>query len=196
MEYTKEQINFIQSKRPELEYKEISNLDDVIIEFLKKFEVYVKPLTTGKRTSGDFASTAVAGAIGGMAGADVAGDAFLISGQKKQTQIQEWTQWKQWALSHKDFESFRAEKIDNLKAHNEEVQRKLKDPNFQKELEPIIEQFKKEEKEANRVLMIVVPIFLFAIVGIPLIVTLTESKNDDTSFNPIIKNEKIQNYIS
>ena len=196
MEYTKEQINFIQSKRPELEFKEIPNLDDVIIEFLKKFEVYVKPLTTGKRTSGDFASTAVAGAIGGMAGADVAGDAFLISGQIKQTQIQEWTQWKQWALSHKDFESFRAEKIDNLKAYNEEVQRKLKDPDFQKELEPIFEQFKKEEKEANRVLMIVVPIFLFAIVGIPLIVTLTESKNDDTSFNPIIKNEKIQNYIS
>ena len=196
MEYTREQINYIQSKRPELEFKEIPNLDDVIIEFLKGYEVYVKPLTTGKRTAGDVASGAVAGAIGGMAGADVAGDAFLISGQKKQTQIQEWTQWKQWALSHKDFESFKAEKIDNLKAHNEEVQNKLKDPNFQKELEPILEQFKQEEKEANKVTLIAIPIFIFAFVGIPLIMLLTESKNDDSSFNPIIKNEQIQNYIS
>ena len=131
-----------------------------------------------------------------MAGADVAGYAFFISGQKKQTQIQEWTQWKQWALSHKDFESFKAEKIDNLKAHNEEVQNKLKDPNFQKELEPILEQFKQEEKEANKVTLIAIPIFIFAFAGIPLIMLLTESKNDDSSFNPIIKNEPIQNYIS
>ena len=196
MEYTKRQINFIQSKRPELEFKEIPTLDDVIIEFLKNYEVYVQPLTTGKRTGSDVASGAVAGAIGGMAGADVAGDAFLISGQKKQTQIQEWTQWKQWALSHKDFESFKAEKIDNLKAHNEEVQNKLKDPNFQKELEPILEQFKQEEKEANKVTLIAIPIFIFAFVGIPLIMLLTESKNDDSSFNPIIKNEQIQYYIS
>ena len=99
-------------------------------------------------------------------------------------------------MSHKDFESFRAEKIDNLKAHNEEVQRKLKDPNFQKELEPIFEEFKREEKIANKVTLIAIPIFLLAFVGIPLIMVLTESKNNDSSFNPIIKNEKIQSYIS
>jgi len=40
---------------------------------------------------------------------------LLIRGQKQQTTIQEWTQWKQWALDHKDFEAFRVEKIDNPK---------------------------------------------------------------------------------
>jgi len=38
-----------------------------------------------------------------MMGADVGGDAFMISAQKKQTAVIEWTIWKQWSLDHKDF---------------------------------------------------------------------------------------------
>ena len=49
------------------------------------------------------------GAITGsysMAGADVGGDMAMIQGQNKQTKLQEWTSWKQWALDHKDFPKF------------------------------------------------------------------------------------------
>ena len=38
---------------------------------------------------------AIAVAITGLGGADVGGDAFMISGQNKQTATLEWTQWKQ-----------------------------------------------------------------------------------------------------
>ena len=46
--------------------------------------------------------------------ADVGGDAFMISGQKKQTAVIEWTIWKQWSLNHKDFDALKAEKIDKM----------------------------------------------------------------------------------
>ena len=120
MEYTKEQINFIQSRKPEFIPKPVPSLDAVIVEFLKRYEVFVQPITSGTRNVGE---SAVAGAITGMAGADVGGDAFMISGQNKQTKVQEWTQWKQWALDHKDFEAFRVEKIYKAKQHNESIEK-------------------------------------------------------------------------
>ena len=113
MFYSQIQLKHIRRNRPELNLKSVPQLDDVIVEFLKKFDVFVKPITSeSKNTKGN----AIAGAITGMAGADVGGDAFLISGQDKQTKVQEWIQWKQWALSHKDFEAYKAEKIDKVKA--------------------------------------------------------------------------------
>ena len=112
MEYTKEETLFIQVKKPEFRVKPVPSLDAVIVEFLKKYEVFVQPISSGTRNVGE---SAVAGAITGMAGADVGGDAFMISGQNKQTKVQEWTQWKQWALDHKDFEAFKTERIDKAK---------------------------------------------------------------------------------
>ena len=138
MKYTREQINLIQEKRPDLRYRAVPTLNNAIVEFLKKYEVFVKPATTGKVTSGDIASGAIAGAIGGLAGADVGGDAVIIGGQKKQTEVQEWTQWKQWALNHNDFEAFKKEFMSRATKYNQNVNRKLSDPEFQKELEPII----------------------------------------------------------
>ena len=106
--YTKAELEFIGSQKPEFRYKTPPTLDSVIVEFLKNYEVFVKPVTSGTKKIGD---AAVAGAITGAFGADVGGDAFLVSGQNKQTQIQEWTQWKQWALDHKDFPAFKDERI-------------------------------------------------------------------------------------
>ena len=154
MEYTEEEILFIESEKPEFRRKPIPSLDAVIVEFLKKYEVYVQPVSSGTRNT---AENAVSGAITGMFGADVGGDAFMISGQNKQTKIQEWTQWKQWALDHKDFEAFKVEKIDEIKKYNDEIPKKLKDPAIQKQLEPLLEELRKEneleniEKEMKRI---------------------------------------------
>ena len=146
MLYSQNQLKHIRRNRPELNLKSVPQLDDVIVEFLKKFDVFVKPITSeSKNTKGN----AIAGAITGMAGADVGGDAFLISVQDKQTKVQEWIQWKQWALSHKDFEAYKAEKIDKVKAFNKSVEDKLRDPEFQKELEPLIKGFK-DDLRTNR----------------------------------------------
>ena len=151
MKYSEEQIKFIQENYPDFGFKVVPSLDSVVVEFLKKYEVYVTPTTSSSKNTG---GNALAGAITGMAGADVGGDAFLISGQDKQTKVQEWIQWKQWALNHKDFEDFRVIKIENPKSHNLKVLEKLKKPEIQKELEPLMEEFEElehfEGKKLNR----------------------------------------------
>ena len=84
MPYTQSQLEYTRDKRPEFRLKPVPKLDEVIVKFLEKFEVFVKPATSSKR---DVGSDAISGAITGMAGADVGGDAFLISGQKNRLQF-------------------------------------------------------------------------------------------------------------
>ena len=135
MKYTNEEILFIQVKKPEFRVKPVLSLDAVIVEFLKKYEVFVQPTTSATRNTGE---SAVAGAITGMAGADVGGDAFMISGQNKQTKVQEWTQWKQWALDHKDFEEFKKKKIEENQIFNKTILEKINSDSLKEELEKII----------------------------------------------------------
>ena len=67
------------------------------------------------RSTGDRLSD---GMVGGLAGpADIAANQGL-RGQQKNTAVQEWTQWKQWALDHKDFEALRAERVDDWEKLN------------------------------------------------------------------------------
>ena len=99
--WTKSQLNRIYRDHPELKPLPVLSLDTVVIEFLKLHEVVARPPKNSR------ADGAIAGAITGAFGPDVGGDAFLIQGQNKQTQLQEWTSWKQWALSHKDFPEFK-----------------------------------------------------------------------------------------
>ena len=190
MIYTLNQIEYIRKKRPELRPKPVPKLDDVIVEFLKKFEVYVTPTTSASKNTG---GNALAGAITGMAGADVGGDAFMIAGQNKQTKVQEWIQWKQWALSHKDFEAYKEEKIGKIQNFNKNIEDKLKDPEFQKELEPLIKVFndetisnRKKEEEANQtfgiIALLVIGLFV-ALFG--LYAQQDDQNNNRSSYLPI-----------
>ena len=143
MEFTEDQLKFIQEKKPELIKKPEPSLNDAIVEFLKKYEVFVKPPKDRSRLDG-----AISGAITGFAGADVGGDSFLIQGQNKQTATQEWTQWKQWALDHKDFPKFQTDFFDEVHKYNEDIDNKLKDPDFiKKTITPLFE--KREEEDEN-----------------------------------------------
>jgi len=181
MFYTINQLEYIRRNRPELNLKPVPQLDDVIVEFLKKFDVFVKPITSeSKNTKGN----AIAGAITGMVGADVGGDAFLISGQDKQTKVQEWIQWKQWALSHKDFEAYKEEKIDKINAFNKSVEDKLRDPEFQKELEPLIKGLKDDlrtnrQKEEDLTTTIGFVALLLIVGAIALFTAIDQNKNQN-----------------
>ena len=199
MEYTEKQLQLIRTEFPELIKKPEPSLNDAIVEFLKKYEVFVKPPKDRSRLDG-----AIAGAVTGIAGADVGGDAFLISGQNKQTKVQEWTQWKQWSLDHKDFPKFQTEFYDEVYEYNKNIDDKLEDPEFQKKVERLFrdkEQRDKELQKFEKIIFIAVTtplliIFLSAI-AINLFKTIQEGlKDNNSSFNPINKTEKIQNYIS
>ena len=143
MEYTKEQIEFIQKKKIEFKLKLVPSLNGVIVQFLKKYEVYVQP-PKSSTDWGDVTNTLLGGPQIGL-------ESMQVTGQKKQKNTQEWNQWKQWALDHKDFEAFRAEKVDMAKAHNSKILESLKDPKVQQELEPLMKEFIKVQEEEDAV---------------------------------------------
>ena len=191
MEYTKDQIKFIQKNKPEFILKAVPSLDGVVVEFLKKFEVYVQPPQNRNVAEG-----ALTGAITGMAGADVGGDMAIIQGQNKQTKLQEWTTWKQWALDHKDFEAYRTEKIDMPKAHNSKILESLKDPKVQKELKPLMKEFseaqKKEEKETLNAIFLFFGVLLL-VTGVAVLAPIFEDYLDGRRQNDFIEWFKKQN---
>ena len=191
MEYTQDQIKFIQKNKPEFILKAVPSLDGVVVEFLKKYEVYVQPPQNRNVAEG-----ALTGAITGMAGADVGGDMAIIQGQNKQTKLQEWTTWKQWALDHKDFEAYRTEKIDMPKAHNSKILESLKDPKVQKELEPLMKEFseaqKKEEEQTFNTISLFFGVLL--IIGVVAVVApIFEDYLDGRRQNDFIEWYKKQN---
>lgn len=78
--------------------------------FLANRYVAASSTTSSRRTGGEAASDAFFGAMSGATGNhEYASDAAIIRNQKNGAAVQEWTQWKQWALDHKNFEALRAE---------------------------------------------------------------------------------------
>ncbi len=191
MEYTQDQIKFIQKKKPEFNLKPVPSLDGVVVEFLKKYEVYVQPPQNRNVAEG-----AITGAVTGLAGADVGGDMAIIQGQNKQTKLQQWTSWKQWALDHKDFEAFRAEKIDIPKAHNSKILESFKDPKVQKELNPLIKEFinaQKEEDEKTRQAAFLFVGVLILVTGVAYSIPFIEDFLDNRKSNDFIEWYKNEN---
>ena len=137
----------IERNIPELRLEPKPTLDEIICTFLEKFEVYLKPFTTKTK---NIAGSAAAGAITGMYGADVGGGVFLIQGQKNQTAIQEWTKWKQWALSHPDFLDYKQEIFFRYEDRAYEIKQLIKTTEIKKKIEECKKQFHKEKKEKRK----------------------------------------------
>ena len=186
MAYSESDLEIIKSNMYNLktEPRKKYSLDEIIVEFLKIYEVYVKPVSSQTRNVGQ---AAVAGAITGALGAEVGGDAFQISGQNKQTQVQEWTQWKQWALDHKDFEAFKNEMNTKIDEENKQITEYLNSSEFKKVADEILEEHKKTEekyqKEDMMFLKVFGGLFIAAIVfGIGLSIWASKPENKDSFF--------------
>ena len=77
------------------------SLNQIVVEFLERYEVYVQPASsTQGRSAGDRLSD---GMVGGLAGPAAVAANQGLRGQQQNTAVQEWSQWKQWALDHKIF---------------------------------------------------------------------------------------------
>ena len=166
--YQQFELDHIGKIRPEFKLRKAPSLDQVIVSFLAKYDVFVEPLTSGKARKKDNYGDA---AIAIMGGPELGYDAQKLTSQKQQTKIQEWTQWKQWALDHEDFEAYRAEKIDKAKEKYFATLKKLEDPKVQEELKPMLDAFhKKINKDsfifiASTVVFIAVGIYLAKAAG-------------------------------
>ena len=199
--WTESQLEKIYIYHPELRLVPLMKIDDVVVEFLKIHEVEARPPKNTSRRDG-----AIAGAITGMAGADVGGDAFLIQGQNKQTQLQEWTSWKQWSLSHKDFAEFKNKLNADAISKNAEIEKKLYAPEFvekwerklkKDEEEAIIrkqkEKAKEEQQHTNEVLRFF-GFFVLFFVGIAFIAGIQNNKNNyqnNSSSFPMVETRNV-----
>ena len=174
MKFTELQLKFILEKKPELIKKPEPSLDDVIVEFLKKYEVYVSTPKNSKVKGGGIAGTV---AVASLAGPELAGDALLIQGQQKQTKVQEWTQWKQWALDHKDFPKFQTDLLNEIHEYNKNIDKTFEDPEYQKNvLNPLL---KTQEKNLELIKRLILVVLGIAIIGN--IYLYLENNKDQTS---------------
>ena len=183
--WTETELNKIYTYNPELRLLPLMKIDDVVIEFLKIHEVEARPPKDTSKRDG-----AIAGAITGLAGADVGGDSFLIQGQNKQSQLQEWTSWKQWSLSHKDFAEFKNKLNAEAIAKNSEIEKKLYAPEFiekwevklkKDEEEAIIKKRKekaKEEQQNTNEFLRFIGFFVIFFVGIAFVAGIQNNKNN------------------
>jgi len=86
------------------------SLDLIVRSFLKSHaDVTVSPVNTGTMTG--LGTQAINDIIGTGA---ISARQYAQRNQKIQTQAVEWLQWKQWALSHKDFEKYRQEFVNDI----------------------------------------------------------------------------------
>ena len=104
--------------------------------------------------------------VGGLAGPAAVAANQGLRGQQKNTAVQEWTQWKQWALDHKDFEALRAERVDDW----EKLNTRLESDEFAEEGSAKREANREEEEEKHKiagdVFMKVASIAVLAFIGL------------------------------
>ena len=113
MVYTQKQIKLIQEKRPDLRFQRIPTLDDLIVDFLKKFDVIVNPTINELNENKNL--------------------------YYKKSEISEWEQWKRWALENLDFEEFRVRKIQENQTYNKNILEKINSNEVKEEFKYIFE---------------------------------------------------------
>ena len=114
MVYTQKQIKLIQEKRPDLRFQRIPTLDDLIVDFLKKFDVIVNPTINELNENKNL--------------------------YYKKSEISEWEQWKRWALENLDFEEFRVRKIQENQIYNKNILEKINSNEVKEEFKYIFEE--------------------------------------------------------
>ena len=96
-------------------------LDSIVCEFLKEHDVHVTPVASNIQPSR--LTNAAMGAISPYA---VAANT-AVTQQQKAAALQEWTTWKQWALSHSDFPAFKEKAIERARTSEARQQQWIKD---------------------------------------------------------------------
>ena len=176
MVYTQKQIKLIQEKRPDLRFQRIPTLDDLIVDFLKKFDIIVNP--TLKKSNKDFVNFSF-----NLKNFDKNKNLYL-----KKNQIGEWEEWKKWALENIDFEEFRVRKIEENQIYNKNILEKINSNDVKEEFKYIFE--KSNNFAFNKLLLYN---FILLIIFFPLTIMMLnflENKKNLNSFYSFVNIEK------
>ena len=181
--FSQEELDYLSKERPDLVPMDLPSpsdvvtlkkpsLDQIIVKFLKKYEVNVEPRTVGKWNGWDTVSTMsslLSSSKGSMG--DIASTMFYANRSNQiNSAAQDWGTWKRWVFDskEKEFEQFKneliksintfnkksieenEEKIRKATLNNQKIFKVLQEPHAQKkivELKELAKQLAKEKKE-------------------------------------------------
>ena len=178
MVYTQKQIKLIQEKRPDLRFQRIPTLDDLVVDFLEKFDIIVNP--TLPKSNNDLSNFNF-----NLINIDENKNLYL-----KKNEISDWEQWKKWALEHFDFEEFRVKKIKENQIYNKNILEKINSNDVKEEFKYIFE--KTNNFAFNKLILysvILITIFF------PLIIMTLNLLRDKNNLNSFYLLNKIENPI-
>ena len=176
MVYTQKQIKLIQEKRPDLRFQRIPTLDDLIVVFLKKFDIVVNPkLNKSKKDLNNFNYNLI--------NSNENKNIYL-----KKNQISEWEYWKRWALEHLDFEEFRVRKIRENQIYNKNILEKINSNDVKEEFKYIFE--KSNNFAFNKLILYG---FILLIIFFPLTILMLNFLENKKNLNSLYSFENIEN---
>ena len=178
MVYTQKQIKLIQEKRPDLRFQRIPTLDDLIVEFLKKFDIIVNP--TLQKPINNLSNFNY-----NLLNFDGNKNLYL-----KKNQFSEWEQWKRWALEHLDFEEFRVRKIQENQIYNKNILEKINSNEVKEEFKYIFE--KSNNYAFNKLILYG---FILVIIFFPLTIKMLNFLENKKNLNSFSSFENIENLI-
>ena len=178
MVYTQKQIKLIQEKRPDLRFQRIPTLDDLIVDFLKKFDVIVEPSLS--KSNNDLSNFNY-----NLINLDENKNLFL-----KKNEISEWEQWKRWALEHIDFEEFRVRKIKENQIYNKNILEKINSNDVKEEFKYIFEE--SNNFAFNKLLLYN---FILVIIFFPLTIMMLNFLENKKNLNSFYSFENIEKTI-
>ena len=178
MVYTQKQIKLIQEKRPDLRFQRIPTLDDLIVDFLKKFDVIVNPsLNQSNKNLSDFNYN--------LLNYNENKNLYL-----KKSEISEWEQWKRWALENLDFEEFRVRKIQENQIFNKSILEKINSNDVKEEFKYIFE--KSNNYAFNKLILYG---FILVIIFFPLTIMMLNFLENKKNLNSIYSFVNIEKSI-
>ena len=178
MVYTQKQIKLIQEKRPDLRFQRIPTLDDLIVDFLEKFDIIVNPtLQKSNNELRDFSSNLI--------NIDENKNLYF-----KKKEISEWEQWKKWALEHLDFEEFRVRKIQENQMYNKNILEKINSNDVKEEFKYIFE--KSNNFAFNKLILYS---FILLIIFFPLTIMMLNFLENKKNLNSIYSFVNIEKSI-
>ena len=142
MPYNQNQLFFIQQERADLRFLP-SNIDILVMEFLKYYDVNVKPTDVGVWNGWDALATLDV-FLDKSRGSDSFGSSILFASRSQQISMaskqaaEDWTTWKKWALDHKDFEEFKVKRAEEIENYNKSLLEKINSDELKEELDNIV----------------------------------------------------------
>ena len=150
MTWTEDQLAIISAEREDLRILPY-NVDIIVMEFLRLYDVNVQPTDVGIWNGWDTLA-ALDTVLNLTRGTNSIASSLLFSSRSMQlTQgskqgAEDWTTWKKWALDHEKFEEFRTTRVKEIKDYNNSILEKINNVDS-KELNEVIAKYNQRESD-------------------------------------------------